>query len=83
MIFVHFKFLPTNLRGKKGGKHVARTRLVLSSLRTVSALVELAQKHFDSPTGWTRVDELPFESVLKPVPSARSCWSKIKCSNND
>ena len=62
---------------------MARTRRILSSLGTVSALVELAQKHFDTPTGWTRVDELPFESVLKPVASAINCWSKIKCSNND
>ena len=55
---------------------MARTRRILSSLRTVSALVELAQKHFDTPKGWTRVDKLPSESVLKPAPSAMNCWSK-------
>ena len=62
---------------------MAGARRNFPSLRTVSALVELAPKHFDTPTGWTRVDELPSESVLKPVANAINCLSKIKSINND
>jgi len=75
MIFFYFEFLQEHLRGRKCGTIMVCPGRKLAWLRTVSALVEMAQENFDTAASWTRVDELCIQLVLKPASNAMNCWS--------